>query len=350
MTAVDRPISPPARVLLVKPSALGDVVTAVPVLRGLRRTFPQAHLAWLIAKPYVPLMRHDTDLDDVVVFDRHRLGRAWRSPRVGAELLRFLVGLRKGRYDWVIDLQGLLRSGLFCRATRAAVRAGFADAREGATLFYNLRAGNLPPHTVDRNIALARALGVDARGEDMTLQVSPDGRAYVESVLAPRGLTDRGFLVCVPPTRWPTKRYPVRHWRRVVSALRRDMPVVLLGTSADRGLCSAVGEGLGEGVVDLTGETSVAGMVAVIAAAAGCVCCDSAAKFIAPAVATPVVTLIGPTRVDRTGPYGNGQAVLSPVPCRGCLKRRCGHTTCMELIPPAEVISAVGDMLAVRSG
>ena len=343
-------MTPPARVLLVKPSALGDVVTAVPVLRGLRRTFPDAHIAWLLAKPYAPLMRHDTDLDEVIVFDRHRLGKAWRSAGAGRDLLRFLRALWKGRYDWAIDLQGLLRSGLFCRATRAAVRAGFADAREGAAMFYTLRAADLPPHTVDRNIALARRLGVDARGEDMTLQVPPDGRAFAESVLGRRGLTDRAFLVCVPPTRWPTKRYPVRHWRRVVAALRRDVPVVLLGTAADRGLGAAVADGLGEGVIDLTGQTNVAEMVGVIAASAGCVCCDSAAKFIAPAVGTPVVTLIGPTRVDRTGPYRDGQAVLSPVPCRGCLKRRCRHGTCMELIPPAEVVSAASDMLAMGSG
>ena len=90
-------------------------------------------------------------------------------------------------------------------------------------------------------------------------------------------------------------------------------------------------------------------MVGLIAASGGVVCCDSAAKFIAPAVGVDVVTLLGPTRLERTGPYPRGTAVVANVPCQGCLRRRCRHITCMDLIAPAEVISAARDMLAKRS-
>jgi lipopolysaccharide heptosyltransferase I len=339
--------SPPQRVLLIKPSALGDVVTALPVLRALRRAFPQAHLAWLVRNDCSPLIAHDSDLNEVILFDRRYLGRAWRSIGSAVGLWKLNRRLKRGRFDWVIDLQGLFRSAWFARATGAPLRAGFADAREGAPAFYTHSPNVCPRHTVDRNIALARELGLDARPEDMTLQVAPEARAFAEQCLASGGLKRKGFLVCLPPTTWATKRYPVRHWRKVVSALSRDLPVVLLGSpsAGDRELCRAVAEGLDGGVTDLSGRTDVAQMVAVVAASAGVVCCDSAAKFIAPAVGVDAVTLIGPTQVERTGPYPRGRAIVAPVPCQGCLKKRCRHVTCMELIDPGEVAMTARAML-----
>jgi len=344
------PVKPPVpeRVLIVKPSALGDVVTAMPVLRGLRRTFRRAHLAWLVSQACAPLIAHDSDLDECVIFDRRRLGRAWRSPAAGARLLALLRRLRSAGYDWVLDLQGLLRSGLLGRATAAPLRAGFADARECASLFYTHRFSADPDrHTVDRNIALARQLGIDARPEEMTLQVAGSGRDFAEGFVRDHGLSG-GFLVCVPPTRWRTKQYPVRHWRTVVSGLAKSVPVVLLGAQGDRALCEAVAAEMGPGVIDAAGRTDVAQMVGLIAACSGVVCCDSAAKFIAPAVGVDVVVLIGPTRLCRTGPYLRGRGIVASVPCQGCLKRRCRHITCMELIDPAEVISAAEAMLAAE--
>ena len=193
--------SAPRRVLIIKPSSLGDVVSAVPVLRGLRRSFPDVHAAWLVAKGCTPLLDHDSDLDDCVIFDRALLGRAWRSPGALAALAQLLGRLHAGRYDWVIDLQGLLRSGLFAFATAAPLRAGFADAREAAERFYTRRVRVGPRHTVARNVALARELGIDARVEDMTLQVSPKGKAFADRIVRRHNLQE-GFLICVPPARW----------------------------------------------------------------------------------------------------------------------------------------------------
>ena len=336
---------PPRRVLLIKPSALGDVVTAMPVLRGLRRTFPEAHLAWLVATPFAPLIAHDGDLDEVILFDRRRLGRAWRSPAAGRALGNLLRGLRAGRFDWVIDLQGLLRSALFAAATRARVRAGFADARECAATFYTHRIAAVAAHTVDRNIELARAMGIDARPSDMTLQVAPAASEFAERLLRREGLRRGGFLACVPPTRWKTKQYPERYWRKVVADLAGRTRVVLLGAAGDRALCERIAASGPSGVVNLAGQTGVGEMAAVIAAAAGVVCCDSAAKFIANAVGTDVVVLVGPTRLERTGPYPTGTALLADVPCQGCLQRRCRHVTCMQSIRPSEVVCEATKML-----
>ncbi|MGB2820267.1 MAG: glycosyltransferase family 9 protein, partial [Phycisphaerae bacterium] len=160
----------PRKVLIIKPSSLGDVVTALPVLRGLRRTFPATRVSWLLSTACAPLLADDGDLDEIVPFDRRRMGRAWRSPAAVRLLAGFLAALSRGGFDWVIDLQGLFRSGFFALATGAEVRAGFADAREGAWAFYTHRHRPAERHTVDRNVSLARMLGIDARREDMTLR------------------------------------------------------------------------------------------------------------------------------------------------------------------------------------
>jgi lipopolysaccharide heptosyltransferase I len=338
----------PRRVLIVKPSALGDVVTAMPVLRGLKRTFPHVHVAWMLSEACAPLVAHDSQLDEVILFHRRRLGKAWRSVSAAIDLWQLTRRLRHGQYDWVIDLQGLLRSSLLGFSSRAPLRAGFADAREAAWLFYTRRHRPDEPHTVDRNIAMAGHLGLDARPEDMTLEVPTEGREFAEGLRDRPGLARGKYIVCVPPTRWQSKRYPVRHWRRVVSQLSDDLPVVLVGTPQDRDLCRRIAEGMSPVVVDLAGQTNVPQMVGVIAASSGVVCCDSAAKFIAPAVGVDVVTLMGPTKLEHTGPYNLGRALVADVACQGCLKRRCRPAVCMELIDPDEVVSAARDMLARR--
>lgn len=334
----------PRRILLIKPSALGDVVTALPVLRGLRRAFPDAHIAWLAWTAYAPLIEGDGDLNEVISIDRRAMRGFWRRPAAWRALRTLRRQLRQGRFDWAIDLQGLFRSGWFAWSSRAALRAGFADAREGARWFYNRPVAVSARHTVDRNIELARALGVDCRPEDMNLRVPPAGAAFAEESCRRHGLRRGEFLVCVPFTRWRTKNYPLRHWRSVAESLRGRTKLVLLGMAEDRAGAEAIAAGM-EGVVNLAGQTDIPQMVGLIAASAGVLCGDSAAKFIAPAVGVPAVVVVGPTRVERTGPYLRGQAVVADVPCQGCLKRSCRHVTCMESIEPLRVVEAAEEML-----
>jgi ADP-heptose:LPS heptosyltransferase len=336
----------PRRVLIIKPSALGDVVTALPVLHGLRRSFPSAHIAWLVRDLYAPLLAGLDGLDEIITYDRALLGRFWWPGRGAAHALRLRRQLRDGGFDWALDLQGLLRSGLFAWMTGATVRAGFADAREGAPAFYTHRL-NLPVaefHTVQRNIELARRLGVDARAEDFRMSVPAGGVVSAGRLLASKGLLDRPFVVCVIPTTWATKRYPVDRWQRVIRQVGQWAPVAVLGTPADRELCASACEGT-DAAVNLAGQTDLPALAGVLAGARGVICCDSAAKFIAQAVGTPVVCLIGPTLAERTGPFPlaptPGRCVVSPAACQGCLKKRCRHGTCMHLIRPTEVVDAV---------
>ena len=352
MTAPDPPRfdrsapTPPGKVLIIKPSSLGDVISATPVLRGLRRSFPQAHIAWLLTPACAGILSGQPGLDEVILFDRKRFGRIGRNLGATREFVSFCRDLRRRRFDWAIDLQGLFRSGFFARVTGARLQAGFADAREFAWMFYTHRVRVGAAHTIDRNIELAGALGVDARAGDLKLTVARAARRRVQALLRDLHLDEGRYLVIAPGTRWRNKQYPVRHWREVLEELAGELPPVVVGAPGEADLCAKVADGR-PGAVSLAGQTSLPELTALIAAAGAVIGCDSAANFIAPAVGTPFVTLMGPTRPERTGPYGpGGRALSADIPCLGCLKRSCGHVTCMQWIAPADVAAAAREAIA----
>jgi heptosyltransferase-1/heptosyltransferase-2 len=188
---------------------------------------------------------------------------------------------------------------------------------------------------------------VDARGDDLVLRVTAPGREFVDGVLAAAGIGRGQYLLFMPGTRWDNKTYPLRRWRQVIAELSGQVPMVLAGAAGDRRLCEDLTQGDGRGVINLAGQTNLPQLVALIASAGAVVCCDSAAVFIAAATRTPVVMLAGPTRPERTGPYGALATILrADIPCIGCLKRSCRHVTCMQAIPPSAAAAAARQALS----
>ncbi|MFG0285385.1 MAG: glycosyltransferase family 9 protein, partial [Phycisphaerales bacterium JB039] len=147
----------PERILLIRPSALGDVARSVPVLATLRTAYPGARIDWLVQDAFADVVRGLPALTGVVPFPRNR----FRGPLAVPRLLRWLPVLRPARYTLAIDAQGLARSGAMALATGAHRRLGHADAREGAWLAYTNRVRPGPAiHTVDRMLTLTGALGL----------------------------------------------------------------------------------------------------------------------------------------------------------------------------------------------
>jgi len=339
------------RILLIKPSSLGDVIHALPVLRGLRRRYPSAHLAWLLGRSFAPLLVGHPDLDEIIEFDRRRLGRLWRSPVVAMEFISFVRGLQRRRFDLVIDLQGLFRSGFFAFASRAPIRLGFANAREFARLFYThrLRPAGDNVHAVDRNYLVADALGFADLPKVFDLAVTAAERADAERLFAEVGLGPaETFAALFPGARGETKQWLPGRFAELCDRLagELDLRPVLMGGAGDRDRCRQVAGLCRTAPLDICGRTHLRLLVAVLERAAFVVCHDSGPMHIAAALGRPMACIVGPTDPRRTGPFGRRETIVrADLPCSPCFLRRLGHCKhdhqCMNLIVADDVLGRV---------
>ncbi len=337
---------PARRIALLKPSSLGDIVHALPVLTALRRRYPQAYITWVVNRGYEPLIAGHRDLDATLPFDR-RAARAgwWAGARTWT---RFLRDLRRGEFDLVVDLQGLFRSGLMAAATRAPRRVGLGTAREGASWFYTDVVPVADPdglHAVDRCWLVAEALGAGHLGKEFHVPLSAEARTWAEEALAG---CPRPWLMLGAGSRWPTKRWPPPYFAALARRARADFggTVVCIGSKEEADLSRAVCERLGGPVVDLTGATTLPQLAALLARADAVLANDSGPLHLAAALGRPVVAPYTCTRLRLCGPYGQeGGSVETTVWCRGSYLKRCSRMECLEELTPERLWPPLREVL-----
>lgn len=335
------------RILIIKPSSLGDVVNALPTLAALRDRFPKAHIAWLVKRQWAGLLERAEGLDWV-----------WPvAPSLGGWLSQ-VPRLRAANFDLVVDLQGLFRSGAIALLTGCPVRIGFANAREGSSFFYTHKVSVPTPdlHAVDRYLLVASALGAAHRSSpEFRLRARPSDREEIAGLLGRHGLpAGTGWIAMNVSARWPTKRWPPEFFAASADRIQTEGlgSVVLFGGPDDRELARAVKERMRTAPVDLTGATTPGLLPAMLASATLLLTNDSGPMHVAVAVGTPVVALFGPTSAIRNGPYGAGHRILSSgVTCSPCYSRVCRNNVkleCLLKISPEQVLEAVRGQLALQ--
>lgn len=311
--------------LLIRPSALGDVCRSVPVLAGLRQLYPRARIDWLVQDGFAEAVSAHPAFHagsaaggggGVIPFARKRLGML-HKPAVWGELLSFVRSLRTARYDLVVDAQGLLRSALFARATRAPLRVGYVNAQEGGRFAYNIKVhAERGLHAVDRMMRLLEPLNQTGRAirPDMALTVPPEAEAWHRQ----RNDLSGRCAVLAPTSRWESKRWPAGSYARVAAGLLASGlcdRVVLVGGRGEESQCGPLMELAARDarVESLMGKTSVGQLMALIKHADLLVGSDSAAVHMAVGLGRPLVALYGPTDVARVGPFGRSEDVLQHV-------------------------------------
>ena len=331
--------SPPERILIIKPSAIGDIVHALPVLNLLRAKWPAAKISWMVTPPCAGLLEGHPQIDQLILFDRKRLGHAWRNPRALKELWRFARGLRQHRFDLVIDLQCLLRSGWLAWETQAPIRIGLSNARELGWIFYTHRVPvSWNQHAVDRYLALASALGCGSKPIAFPFATNDEDRAAVAK-LVPEG---KRFAVLLPGTHWMTKRWPIEHFAACVEPLksRFGLDTIIAGGPGDSSLAEKIN---GQ---NLCGKTNLRQLVALLERAQLVIANDSGPMHIAAALGKPLVTPYGPTNPDRTGPYRRMDSVIRvDIHCSPCYSRTCSHQSCLNWLSAESVLDLAAEQL-----
>jgi lipopolysaccharide heptosyltransferase I len=368
-----------SKILLIKLSAVGDVVHTIPVLNKLRRRFPKAQLDWLVTPAIGELLRHHPAITRVIEFTREVRGAPLGVGGVSnlAQYAGLAARLRAAQYDLVVDMHGQFRTAVLALASGAPVRIGFdrprgrvwkesarqfpaqtrkhawQGAREGSWLAYThtIPVPTLEKHAVDRYLGVGPLLGLDERPADFSFPIPQQARERVAGLLADHRIDRARLIVMAPGTVWETKQ-----WRREGFAevahhfLQRDFAVALIGSARERAVCAEVAA-LAPGVVNLGGATTLSEVAALIRRATICLTNDSGPMHLAVALDRPVVSVFGSTDPIWIGPYRREGAVLrAPLPCAPCYLRElrdCTHDhACMKAVSAAAVIARMEHMLA----
>lgn len=304
------------RILIVRPSALGDVARTVPALVTLRHAHPDAQIDWLVHEAYRDAVAHHPALSGTIPFPRGRFGRFW-TPTMWGRLGSYCMSLRQRRYDIAIDLQGLLRSGLLTLASGAARRIGYANARELASLGYNAACPVDPKlHAVERMLSLLEASGYSPV-RDMRLYVSAADQTWWLEERRQLGLAvDEPYACLAPTAKWQCKCWPLDFYRETARRLLdtgiAGRTLVLLASPAEAPQVQPLVEALGPHARILQPRTTVGRLMAILQQTSLLVCNDSAPLHLAVGLDRPTVAIFGPTDPALVGPYLRPDCVVQP--------------------------------------
>jgi lipopolysaccharide heptosyltransferase I len=335
------------KILVIKPSSLGDVIHALPFLNAVKEHFPDSEIDWVISKNLQGILEGHPMIHELLILNKDEWKSIRNIPRTAAEISALTRRLKSKHYDLVVDLQGLLRSGLIAFSTPTTLKVGFKEAREGSSFFYDKKVSvNGTFHAVDKCLEAAKAIGAAVTKAEFPIHVGRDARKKVRKLLG----EVKNYIVVIPSARWITKRWPAENFAALISKI--SMPCVIAGSKADRELSQRiVAMSSGDTVIDLCGRTDLKELTALIEGARAVVTNDSGPMHIAAALDKPTIAIFGPTDPVKTGPYGwqknrKLKVIKADVPCAPCRRKKgCTEFICMNRINAGEVYEALKEYL-----
>jgi heptosyltransferase I len=290
------------RFLIVRLSSLGDVVSALPVLAALRDTFVRAQIDWVIDRRWQPLLMGNPDLNEVIPLRSSSIGEFFDCGR----------RLREKNYKCVLDAQGLYKSALLARLSRAPNRIGFSYsfARErGSAIFYTQRVKPKAQHIIDQNLELAFEAGATRHPARFPLYVTSDAQSIVDQFL--RGTSIEKYAMLSPGGGWLSKCWPPERYGELSRRLREDFGYrIIINCGPDETeIAETVMANAGLSLPIIV-QYKLPELMALLSRADLVVAGDSGPLHLAVALGAPVVGLYGPTSPARNGPYGGQDVVV----------------------------------------
>lgn len=331
------------KLLIIKPSSLGDIIHSLPFLNAIKEAYPRCEVHWVVAKSFEVVLAKHPMITKLWVIDKD----SWRLPfgifRAFRDLLRLRKEFKKEHFEVAVDLQGLLRSAVVCYITQASRKVGFSTSREFSSIFYSeLVQVDMNTHAVLRNMQVAKHLGIDCMQVRFPLPEYPQSQ-FVKEVLEQYS----PFVVLVPGARKPANQWMPERFAEV--AKRLPIPSLIIGSKADLSIAESI-ESLSQGkAVSICAQTSLADLFGIIKSATCVISNDTGPLHIAVALDKPVVAIFGPANPIRTGPFSSNAIVLkSTLACAPCYKRHCDKRTCLKEITVQDVTHAVEKLTGLR--
>ena len=342
----------PSSILIVKLSAIGDVVHTIPLLEVLRQNLPYARIDWLVEEEASQIIEGHEALDHIFVSRRkswqRRFFRGEEKGVVLKEVRRFLKELRSCRYELVIDLQGLFKSGILTGVSKGKRKIGFTGSREGSSIFLTERpyVFDYDRHALDRYLTVAEYLNCTNNSWRGAIPVWDSHQIRMDKIIGEELLQGERLIAINPMARWKTKLWKPDRFAVVADRLQRELScqIIFTGSREDRSTLDRI-VGMMEGhAINLAGRTNLKELAYLYSKCRLMISTDTGPMHIAAAMGCPVVALFGPTAPWRTGPYGDGhRVVMGDVDCSPCFKKRCNHLSCMNNITVEKVFDTVKD-------
>ena len=343
-------MSTPRNILIVRLSAIGDVVMASPLVEAFKRTFPDARVSWLVEAGSKPVLEANTDLDEVIVWPRGQWNQTLKNRRYLyfiRQLWSFVRDLRRKKFDLAVDAQGLLKSGIWVFLSGAAARVGIGS-REGSRY--------LMTRVVDRKDAdnrissqyrlLAEYLGLDLGDFKMKVSLGLEAQKYAEEF---SGGLSSGYAVFCPFTTRPQKHWIEERWRELANRIidKFELTVVLLGGPDDEKAGGRIAKPDHPSILNMTGKTTIQQAGALIKSSSLLIGVDTGLTHMGFALDVPTISLFGATAPYLNTEGTSGTVLYHPMDCSPCRRSpTCeGDYTCMKAISTDEVVRAARSLL-----
>ncbi|RQD69827.1 MAG: glycosyltransferase family 9 protein [Halanaerobium sp. MSAO_Bac5] len=337
----------PEKILIIRLSAIGDVIHTLPVAYALRQKFPNAQIDWLVEDKAFPLVNMNPYLDNVIILPR----KTWKKEvkeegiiKTIKSFWKFFKKMRKRNYNINLDLHGLFKSAFSSFMIKPNLRMGPADGRELSNWFYQakieLKENNL--HKVDRNLQLAEALGVNSEIVNYGLKITPVIKSRVNRLFEMENIkSDKKLVIINPFTTWESKNWFLeRYFELADKLIEEGYYIIFTGSNADREPINRY-QGNEEYYTNLAGKTDLEGLTEVYNRADLYIGGDTGPTHLAAAIGLKVVALMGPTAPETHGPYGKGHTVIqdNSLECIRCWDKECSRNMqCMKSISVAQVL------------
>lgn len=338
------------KVLIIKMSAMGDIIHALPVVAALGEAYPHLEISWFVEAPLASLLTGNPYLKEVITLPKYR-GRDLRSVRCLQDVGRNLRAVRTRRFDLTLDLQGLSKSAIVAYASGAKLRFGYHWLREIASLVEQPiphRPESI--HVVDQYLDVARFLGANPEKPAFPFHLPESDRSAVEAMLCAEGIgPTTPFVALNPASAQAIKQWGAERYAALSDALYRQFGMLSVLVTADSAVAAAVVAAAGSPIVSLAGRTNLKQLAGVLQRSAVHVCGDTGSGHLAAALGRPVVAIIGPTDPERVCPYGQRANTI-------CRRESCGATCdwhkcefpyprCLDATTVAEVTDKVAGLL-----
>jgi heptosyltransferase-1 len=340
------------RIALVKLSSLGDIVHALPVAYRLRSELPQAHITWIVEAKHRQLLINCPLIDELIILNKPQWQIASLAQTL-SELKKTYKQLREVDFDLVMELQGLIKSGLVAYITGAKHRLGFSPkyCREPiSACFTNEHAtpNGDEQHIIEKNLSLIRYLGFATTPWQIEFPSTVAGVKYIDDFLNRQGVGPNTKLIGINPgAGWITKRWGVDNYARLSDNLisRFGRKVILIWGPGEQALAEDIAQHMRQLPV-IACNTSVPQLIELIKRCGLFIAGDTGPLHLASALDIPTIALYGPSDPKRNGPYAGRHVVIHhKLECSGCYKRQCKNFKCMQLITVEEVLSAAQGLL-----